>query len=59
MRTTSQAIKEANEQLEKYLDDSEVYHIEYDSIIEERLRELDPVFMEEVPYNWRVSRWYA
>lgn len=55
-------IKEARKQLKKHIGDSECYHSVFDDILEERLKELDPDFMEEMEKEYDKSgcaRWCA
>ncbi len=61
-RTTLQAIKEAEVALDEALGDSESYHGLFDDLLESRLQELDPKFMEamkELYDKSGMSRWYA
>lgn len=44
MKLTDKQIKV----LEKARNDRETYHLEYDSLLEERLKELDPEFMKDL-----------
>lgn len=55
-------IEEAKLILKKEEDDSESYHMKFDNIIENRLMELDPKFMEALKEEYERSgndRWYA
>ena len=57
-------IQEALDRLDapRLRDDDGVYHSEFDKIIEERLAELDPGFMEAMRNAYKksnMSRWYA
>lgn len=55
-------IKHATNLLQNVRDDDESYHGVFDSIIEERLAELDPEFMKEMKRLYAesgMSRWYA
>ncbi len=44
--------------LNEKINDPEAYHSEYDDMIEERLKELEPEFFNELPYKCD-SRWCA
>ena len=62
--TTEEALASAKERLEKHNreHDSEEYHVTFDEILEDRLAELDPEFMNRMKQmyeNSNQSRWYA
>jgi len=56
--------KPTEEQLSRLREckDSEIYHAEFDTILEEKLMELDPEWMkamQEVYDKSEICRWYA
>lgn len=55
-------IDEAIERLKKIDDRNENFHAEYDSIVIDKLKELDPEFMEKLDEFYdkeNQGRWYA
>ena len=61
-RTTMYALEEAKLALDKMQGDDEAYHSLFDDLLEERLTELDPKFMESMKELYDksgVGRWCA
>lgn len=60
--TKSLTVATAKKRLAKELGDSEGYHVVFDTILEEKLAELDPKFLKAMKKLYRDSnedRWYA
>ena len=56
------SIEEAKEMLKSRIGDDEAYHSIFDEILEARLDELDPDFMNSMRQLYEdseMSRWYA
>ena len=50
------------EELVKYKDDDETYHMVFDKLLEDKLKELDPEWIEamlKLYQETNLARWYA